>query len=301
MQRIKITLPATLTDFGPGLSSLGLALRLHATVEVRPREDEQLTVEMRGEGADAYPLSLRHPVLLAMMRVFQQHNRAPMGMTIRIHNQIPLIRGLGAQTAFTVAGAMAADNLLGISVSRDEIMQLAVQVGARPDGAITTMLGGLTASLTREDGQLVYRTLPIKPFEMVFVLPEIENFSYPTTPETVPLNDVLQNIRQIPLLIEALRTGDMQQLVLSLEDHIFARELKAQIPGYGHAVEVARRAGAGAITLCGGPGMLIFAERNQRKIAEAVELAFINVGLKVRSWVLPVDTQGVVISVAQSA
>lgn len=301
MQRIKITLPAALTDFGVGIGSLGLALRLHMTAEVRPRDDDQFTFEILGEGKDDYPDPLRHPFMVAMIRIFQQHERAPMGITIKLDNQIPLAAALGAQTAFTLAGVFCAHNILNISASRDEIMRyVATQVG-RADGVVTALLGGLTTTLARTADELIYRSLAIKPLELILTLPELPNYMPPTREETIPVDAALGNIRQMPLLLEALRSGDHKQLAIALEDQIYAPIQKAQIPTYEAIVEAARRTGASAMTVCAGPLLLTFAERNHPKIAESITHALTNAGVKSRSWVLPIDTQGIVLSIAQSA
>ena len=113
MQKIKIRLPATLTDFSPGLRSLGLAISLYTQVELIPRHDDKLIVESEGDGAGHYTLSLQHPVVLGMIRVFQRLECAPLGITIRVQNAIPLNSGLGAEDALMAAGVVGASNLLG--------------------------------------------------------------------------------------------------------------------------------------------------------------------------------------------
>ncbi len=307
MQKIKVTLPAAVTNLGPGLHSLGLALQLHATVEFRPRDDTRLVIEVQGEGAGRYTSavenSLRHQALLAMMRVFQAYERAPSGIHLRINSSIPPDSGLGANAAFAVAGVIGAANLLGMSLNRDQILQRAAEVAGRADGVVTAMLGGLTASRLHED-RLIYRTLPLAAFEVVLVLPQIEDFAdnYPAMPASVPYPDAVNNLQQLPLLLEALRSGDVNLLGAMLEDHLLTPALRQLIPGYGHAVEMARRAGAKAVTFCGeGPAMLLFAERHHQRIADAAQAAFDNAGVPARAWVVPVDRQGVVISIAQSA
>lgn len=304
MRKVKISLPATITNLGPGLNSLGLALSLRATVEIRERSDEQLVVETEGEGAGRYSIGLRHPVVLGMIRVFQQVERAPLGITVKIDSKIPPDCGLGAETAFIVAGIIAANNLLGNPFNREQTLDIAVQAVKRADSVVTAMLGGLTAS-TLNDGSITHRALSIKPLTMVAVVPEIDSYADATkalTPERVLLADALANLSQMPLLVEALRGGDLKLLAHMLDDHLRAPLLRTHIPGYGHVVEMARRSGAQAITLSGdGPALIAFAEKNHKQIAEAMQTAFQSAGIKARTWILTADTQGVVLSVAQSA
>ncbi len=303
MQKIKITLPATLTSLGPGLGSLGLAVGLYTTVEISNRNDEALVVETTGEGAGRYGTGLRHPVVLALIRIFQKQERAVLGLNVRVSNNIPLDSGLGAEAAFWVAGVIGANNLLGTVYSREMILEIAAQISGWPDQTATAILGGLTASLTTAN-TMTYRPLPVSGLSLVVALPELGNYSADVSrviPERVPLNDALHNLSRLPLLMEALRAGDFKLLGMAADDRLYLPYLKPHIPGFDHAAEMARRAGALAVTLSGGgPAIIAFAEENHQNIAAAMRAAFANAGVQARAWVLPVDRQGVVISVAGS-
>jgi homoserine kinase len=143
MRRVRVTLPASITNLGPGLNSLGLALGLHCNVEFTDRDDGALVVETRGEGAGRYALGARHPVVIGMTRVFQHVERAVVGLTVRVDNAIPLASGLGAEAAFLVAGVVGANNLMGSPFKRDALLQFVSGVTRRADHAVTAMLGGL--------------------------------------------------------------------------------------------------------------------------------------------------------------
>jgi homoserine kinase len=302
MRKVKVTLPATVTNLGPGVHTLGLALGLYTTVEITERSDEMLVVEPEGEGAGHYSVGLQHPVVLALMRVFQRLERAPLGLTVKITNQIPVASGLGAEAAFQVAGIVSANNLLGNTLSRAEVLEMAAQLSRHPDQTVTAILGGLTASFVKSD-TLIYRTFPVSTPKAVIVLPTLDN--YPddaTTPERVSFDDAVHNLNRIPLLIEALGSGDLAEIGRLMDDKLLTPILRPYISGYDHVVEIARRVGAEAITISGtGPALVVFATTGHKKLAEAMEIAFENVGVKARSWIVPVDTQGVVVSIAQSA
>jgi homoserine kinase len=302
MRKVKITLPATVTNLGPGVHTLGLALGLYATVEITERADETLIVEPEGEGAGRYSIGLQHPVVLALMRVFQRLERAPLGLTVKITNQIPLVSGLGAEAAFQVAGIISANNLLGNTLSRAEVLEMAALLSRRPDHTVTAILGGLTASFVNSD-KLIYRTFPVSAPKVVVVLPVIENYpGYTVTPERVSFDDSIHNLNRIPLLVEALSNGDLAEMGQLMDDKLLTPSLRPHISGYDHVVEIARRAGAEALTISGsGPAIVAFATAGHKKLAEAMEAAFENAGVKARSWIVPIDTQGVVVSIAQSA
>jgi Homoserine kinase len=150
----------------------------------------------------------------------------------------------------------------------------------------------------------VYRRLAAPTLKTVVVLPELENYSRRArgaVPDRAALADALANLSRLPLLVEGLRTNDTALVARALDDRLRQPRLAAHVTGYGHVVEIARRAGALGVTLCGGgPALIALAETRHQLVAAAILEAFENAGVTARAWVLPVDTQGVVISVAQS-
>ncbi len=300
MKKIKIRLPATMTNLGPGLHSLGLALGLYTSVEISGRTDQQIVLETSGEGANRYPISLKHPVVLGIGRFFQHLEKAHLGINIRVENQIPLQSGLGAEAAMMMAGILGANFLMNNLYKRTELLEIAAE-SIRPDHVVTTVLGGLTASLMRE-GELIYRTLPVTPVKLIVVVPQMDNYKLKPLPERVALADTLHNISAIPILLEALRVGDLKLLANVVEDKLNAPRIIAAINGFNSAVEAGRRMGALAVTVIGdGPALLALAENRHERIADEIRLALREAGVTARTWVLPIDTQGVVISAMQSA
>ncbi len=303
MRRVKVTLPAVATEIGPGQDGLGLALGLHAVVEFSERSDHQLVVDTRGEGAGRYSVGLQHPAVLGMIRVFQKLERASLGVNVIVDSQIPVESGLNAESAFHLAGVIGGSNLLGAPLSREQALAFAVETGGRPVSVAAAVLGGLVAAFA-DDAGLVYRRLAAPTLKTVVVLPELENYSRRArgaVPDRAALADALANLSRLPLLVEGLRTNDTALVARALDDRLRQPRLAAHVTGYGHVVEIARRAGALGVTLCGGgPALIALAETRHQLVAAAILEAFENAGVTARAWVLPVDTQGVVISVAQS-
>ncbi len=300
MQKIKIRLPATLTDFGPTYHNLGLAISLYAHVEIAPREDDRLIVDTEGQGAGQYALGLRHPVVLGMMRFFQRIEEAPLGITVRVRNEIPLNSGLGAEVAFVTAGIIGANNLMNNRYTREELVELAAEISDEPVSAITAILGGLT-TYVRKDDVLHYCSLPLTSFKVIVAVPRIEGYKVPILAETLPQNRVLDSLSRLPLLQEALRLGDVGMLAELVDANLLRDAIQQRLSGYRHVAEVARLAGTAAVTTSGGgPAMIFLTERNHDRIAEVIETAFGNLDIPAEVFVVPLDTQGIVISMMQT-
>lgn len=119
MQSIKVIVPATSANLGPGFDSLGLALNLYATFEFTLM-DEGLEIE---GCPDEYKNENNLAVTAFRGIYWRQGQRAP-GLRLKIHSDIPSTRGMGSSSAFLTGGALAANAFLGNPFSRQEILQI---------------------------------------------------------------------------------------------------------------------------------------------------------------------------------
>src|SRR5207302_447373 len=104
---VRVRVPATSANLGPGFDALGLALSLYDDVDVRVRESG-LSIEIEGEGADLAGAGEDHLVVQAMRKTFAACGSQPPGLRLRCVNRIPHGRGLGSSAAAIVAGILAA-------------------------------------------------------------------------------------------------------------------------------------------------------------------------------------------------
>jgi len=109
------------------------------------------------------------------------------------------------------------------------------------------------------------------------------------------LDDALHHLARVPMLLDALRAGDMTLLVRIMDDKLTQTRLPR---GYDRALAAAKGADA-AVTLSGS-AILAFTAGDPRALADAIQAAFNGVGVIARWWALTVDTQGVVVSVVGS-
>ena len=104
---VRVRVPATSANLGPGFDALGLALSLHDDVDAWVCESG-LSIEISGEGADLAGAGEEHLVVRAMRAAFAVTGSQPPGIGLRCVNRIPHGRGLGSSAAAIVAGILAA-------------------------------------------------------------------------------------------------------------------------------------------------------------------------------------------------
>jgi len=302
MYKVEVNVPAAVTNIGPGLQTLGLALSLHVHIEMSVRGDGGLDISVNGENAEDIPTDFYNPVLRAATWMFQQKEMAPAGLSIAIENNIPLNVGLDAEAALLIGGLVAANNLTDGRSEREDIIAAAVALGLNHVDALTTLLGGLNISLLDDDGLHLYKSLEPPPLQLVVMVPEIEEYDAETEdalPDSVPLEAAIFNMGRLLFMIDALMDGDFALLERTMQDRLFQRAYTDYIPGYDAAVRAAKEAGAASVTLASqGPTLLAFAPYNHALVAQAMRDAFKAAGVPhCRYWTLGIDAQGVTVSV----
>ncbi len=151
---VRVRVPATSANLGPGFDAFGLALHLHDDLGVRVTESG-LAVDVAGEGAEAVPRSEKHLVVKAMRSTFKALGAKPRGLEVVCANRIPHSRGLGSSAAAIVAGVVAARAVtVGGPERLDDqaALALATEMEGHPDNVAACLLGGLTLAWTDDAG-----------------------------------------------------------------------------------------------------------------------------------------------------
>src|SRR5918992_3355047 len=100
---VKVRVPATVANLGPGFDALGVAVQMHLEIDSAPRRDS-VDVFIEGEGAEQLPADETNPVIRSMNTFFDHVGRRPPGFAVRVRNPIPLASGLGSSAAAVVGG-----------------------------------------------------------------------------------------------------------------------------------------------------------------------------------------------------
>lgn len=209
---VRVRVPATSANLGPGFDSAGLALALHDFVEVQV-VDAGLSIDIAGEGAETLPRSERHLLVQSLRAVFDQLGGQPRGLAVRCANRIPHSRGLGSSAATIVAAVVAARGLvLGApeALDDDAALALAARLEGHPDNVAACLLGGLTLAWTDEGGVAhAVRSEPSAEIAPVVYVPSTTASTKKARgllPEQVPHADAAANAARAALLPLALTT-----------------------------------------------------------------------------------------------
>ncbi len=297
--KVKVKVPATTANLGPGFDALGLALDLWNEAEFRATGDGKITVQVKGEGKGRLPTDESNAVAAAALQVYQLAGKPCPGMHIRCLNRVPLGSGLGSSSAAMLTGMLGANVLLGSPFSREEILKLAIETEGHPDNVAPAMLGGLVASIIHEEHVVSLRltlTSRRSPIHITVALPD---FEFPTRqarailPQQIERRDAIYNISRAVIVTEAFRVGDMEMLGEAMEDRLHQPYRIPLIPGAQSAMEAMKAAGAAAVALSGaGPSLIAFSSKAEAGIGAAAQRAFAQAGLSSRIYRLKISRKG---------
>lgn len=295
MKKVSVTVPASTANLGAGFDCLALALGLRNTVELW-EISAGLEIDVEGEGEGRVPLDSTNLIVRAAEQVFEKTDKRPTGLRVHAINTIPLGSGMGSSAAAVVGGLSAANALVDGGLNREELLRLACKLEGHPDNAAAALFGGLViVSFNAEE--LLSRSLAIPPLKVVVALPNIRLSTAElraALPEQVPVSDAVFNLGHALFTLQALTSGNESLLRWAVADRLHQPYRKRFIPGYDSVVAEARKAGAVAVALSGsGPALVAFGSAKLAEIAEAMKVAFESNGLACRTFILPVDQQGV--------
>lgn len=285
---MKIRVPATTANLGPGFDCLGLALDIWNETNFDLIGDT-LSIHISGEGAKVLPTDDENLIFKCFRELAERSNiDIPSGLVIRCCNKIPISSGLGSSSAAVISGLLACRALLEINISDHDLLKIGYEFEGHLDNITACLYGGFSIS-TFFNEEIITKLFSIDQQPVVIVLPEL-SFSTKDArqilPKKVRLSDAVFNISHTALLTHALCEGDMHLLKKSMEDRLHQNDRIKLIPGAANAIKAAQIAGAiGAVLSGAGPGIIAFSDdRHLKNIARVMVEAFRDQGLQARTF-----------------
>ncbi len=290
---IKIRVPATSANLGPGFDCLGLALNIWN--EVTFESAEKLTYHVTGEGAEKLNKGTRNLLTKAFVLTHEVCGKEMKGVKIHAQNEIIMSSGLGSSAAAIVAGLFGANEMLGKPLNENALLKLATDMEGHPDNVAPALFGGLVVSVMSAD-EIITRRYEIPEFTIVIVKP---NMDWPTRvaravlPKSFSRTDAVYNIGRAALVVDALRTGDLDLLQKIMDDRIHQSYRLKHISGGMSAYKTAKRFGAAALSGAG-PSIIAFVPpENAERAKTEIQSVFEERGIETRGIVTKPSSTGV--------
>jgi homoserine kinase len=261
---VRVRVPATSANLGPGFDACALALGLYDDVVVQVTESG-VDCQVAGEGADKVATGERNLIVKAMRAAFTLLGGQPRGLALRSANRIPHSRGLGSSAGAIVSGVLAARALVvGGNERLDDaaVLRLAASVEGHPDNVAACLLGGYTIAWAEASGVRAV-SLAVAPSIVPVVF--VPATAVPTSkarrllPDEVPFADAARSVGRAALLTAAL-VGRPDLLLAATDDCLHQPYRVSAMPRSAALVARLREQGVATVISGAGPTVLSLAD-----------------------------------------
>lgn len=297
---VKIKVPATTANVGPGFDSIGIAFKMYTQVDMKQHgialENKHENIELEFENCEEAFANRDNLIYTSYIHAIKKiGGNFPQKLKIKINSDIPICRGLGSSAACIVAGVSGAFELSGKSYTKQEVLEVCNTIEGHPDNIAPAIFGGFKASL--QDGEKVYTTdIPVgEELRFFALIPDFKlstEYARSVLPQEVEFKDAVYNVGRTALMIGAFLNKDYDLLKVAVKDRLHQNYRGKIIKEYDKVMEICDNIGATATFLSGaGPTIMVIDQNGKNdKIKYEENLSKLKEGWKVHE--LAIDFEG---------
>lgn len=265
---VRIKVPATSANMGPGFDSLGIALNLFNVFEFEEIQESGLVFK----GIDKEFCNEENIIYKAMKHCFDKANYKFKGLKIsELKQDVPVSRGLGSSSTCIVAGLIGANKILGEKFTKEELLDMAVEIEGHPDNVAPAILGGMVVAVL-ENKKTYYDEIKVHDgLKFVSIIP---NFRLSTEkarkvlPNQINLQDGVYNVSRVALLVSSLISGKHEVIKEACKDVFHQNYRSKLIPGFEKVYNKSYELGALGCYLSGaGPTIMAIIDKNDKRFS----------------------------------
>lgn len=244
---IKITVPATSANLGPGFDTMGLALNIFNNFYVEKSDSliiENVPEEFKNRKnlfVEAYDITLA-----------TKNKKAD--VYVKFETAIPLSRGLGSSSSLVVAGVLAANHLHNLNLSIQEMLNICNDIEGHPDNVAPCLLGGFVSTVVDKNIPYSKKIEIDKKFFFTAMIPDFEvktADARAAMPKQIAVKDAVYSLSRAISLCFALKDGDEERVKVSFDDKIHEPYRRPLISDYEELKKEVLNKGALAFLISG--------------------------------------------------
>jgi homoserine kinase len=249
---MRVTVPATSANLGPGFDTLGLAINLKNRVSIKPAKFN--SVSLKGEGANNPKLKNNNMFISTFNDFYENIAEKKQNFRFEFHNEIPLSRGLGSSSAVIISAIASAYAIADMKIDKQNLLNLALSYESHPDNITPAVMGGFTVATVKDhEVNFIKKELP-KSLKAIVVIPN-RPISTTASRKVLPFKyskeDSVFNISHSSLLTAAFFSEDWKMLKEASQDRIHQYYRMKQMPELFAVQKTALKNGALMSTLSG--------------------------------------------------
>lgn len=258
---LRLQLPATSANLGPGFDAAALAVQMH--LRITARKAKSFAIRARGRDAEICGRTSPNLILDTYRDILEKEGHEAIPLKLNIQNGIPIGKGCGSSAAARLAGIALAVYFGQLDWTEERIVQEAARREGHGDNAAACWLGGLTVQAEDEGRKGFYTSrLPGNPrWPLLLAMPRkglATEESRQALPTRYERSEAVRNIQNAMLLPLAWQSRRVDLLAAAMRDHMHEPYREALCPLLKHLGELRGTEGIAGVALSGaGPGVLI--------------------------------------------
>lgn len=269
---LKIKVPGTTANIGPGFDAIGIALELF----------NYYTIEKKEDGVQEVAWDSNIPAItddenysyLALIRTLKKFGKENLGFKLTMGDcEVPVSRGIGSSASAIVGGIYAANYIMGDTLTVKDIADIATEIEGHPDNAVPAVLGGMIVSVVDRDGTVINSRVKF-PDTIDFVV-MIPNFKLSTEearlalPDDYSIKESVFNLSRTALLVNALNNGELENLRAAIDDKLHQPFRAPLIEGAEDIFAKSKELGAlGEFISGAGPTLISLIKKGDKKFID---------------------------------
>jgi homoserine kinase len=218
---IRLRLPATSANLGPGFDAAAVALDFFLEIDAEPAAE--FSIAATGRNRERCSRLDDNLILESYTGLLESHGKPVVPLAIRMVNGIPLGMGCGSSAAGRLAAIVLAVHFGRLGWSSERILEEACALEGHPDNAAACWLGGFVAAAFEGRTVHVARVVPPSEWRAIVVLPAeplATSKARAVLPASYSRADVVANIQSAALLGLAFAQARTDLLRIAMKDRI---------------------------------------------------------------------------------
>lgn len=259
---VRLKLPATSANLGPGFDALGLAMGLYLTIDASAAE--AFVIDASGRDAALCGRVEKNLILDTYASVLTRQGRVAGALHLRLENEIPLGMGCGSSAAALLAGVLLANHFGQLGWSGQQVLEEACRREGHPDNVAACWLGGMTASAD-VDGSIITATCGENLNWRIMVALPSESLATEKArallPDSYSRADAVANVQSSSLLVAAFSLGRPELLKTAMRDRIHQPYRMNACPLLPRLLPLVDQSGVWGVSLSGaGPSVMLITD-----------------------------------------
>ncbi len=287
-ESIKVFAPASVSNVGPGFDILGFALYEPGDeIILKKTSNGKLEISNITGDSGKLPYDIEKNTASVAIKSLLDKYEISLGVSIEVNKKMGLGSGLGSSAASAVGAVFAANELLELNLSVEELLphalagEFVASKAIHADNVAPSLYGGFVLIRGYDPIDIIKIEAP-KDLFCTIIYPDIEiktSEARAILPSEVSLKNVISQTGNVSALIYGLATEDYSLISRSLNDVIIEPVRSKLITGYYEIKKAAMEAGALGCNISGsGPSM--FALSNSEVVANNIATETKNVVTK---------------------